>query len=328
MNSPLETTTLSPAARNDSSASDVDGRRTPLKFKPIRLCDLPLINSILQDSLSRTCDYTTGGIFMWIGYFGYEYCVVDDTLFIKGLAQNDRSVTAFSLPIGPMPLEKSVEMIRDYCSAEGIRPVFSAIPEDKIDYLTAVVPGIPEELGDWGDYLYSADALANLTGKALSKKRNHVNRFMADNPAYSFEPLDRNNISDARLFLDRLDNENEKSDPGMADYEKRQCDAVLRDFYSYPFEGAVLRDDNGRIVAFTVGEVIGDTLYVHIEKMDHTVAGSGETINKLFASHMLLRHPAIRFINREDASGDPGLQKAKESYHPIAVLRKFNLTAD
>lgn len=265
---------------------------------------------------------------MWTGYFGYEHCVVDNTLFIKGLALNDRSVTAFSLPIGPMPLEKSVEMIRDYCRNKGIRPVFSAIPEDKIDYLTTIVSGEPEQLDDWGDYLYSAEALASLTGKALSKKRNHVNRFMADNPGYSFESINRNNISDTRHFLDLLDNKNEKADPEMAGYEKSQCDAVLRDFYSYPFEGAVLRDGKRRIVAFTVGEVIGDTLYVHIEKMDHTVAGSGETINKLFASHTLLRHPSVRFINREDASGDPGLQKAKESYHPLTVLRKFNLAVD
>ena len=37
-----------------------------LEFRPITLADLPAINSMLQRSDSRTCDYTLGGIYMWI----------------------------------------------------------------------------------------------------------------------------------------------------------------------------------------------------------------------------------------------------------------------
>ena len=72
------------------------------------------------------------------------------------------------------------------------------------------------------------------------------------------------------------------------------------------------------IVAFTLGEVIGDTLYVHIEKMNHLVNGAGETVNKLFAELMTGHHPEVRYINREEDVGDPGLRHAKESYHPSA----------
>ena len=64
---------------------------------------------------------------------------------------------------------------------------------------------------------------------------------------------------------------------------------------------------------------------IHIEKMNHEVAGAGETINKLFAAEMLHRHPGLRYINREDDAGDPGLRYAKESYHPLRLLRKFNV---
>ena len=62
----------------DASDADV------LKFAPITQADLPLINGLLQSAISRTCDYSIGGIFMWIDYFKYEYCVAFDTLFIKG----------------------------------------------------------------------------------------------------------------------------------------------------------------------------------------------------------------------------------------------------
>ncbi len=55
---------------------------TALNFRPITLADLTLINGLLQAAISRTCDYTAGGIFMWIDYFNYEYCVYSNTLFI------------------------------------------------------------------------------------------------------------------------------------------------------------------------------------------------------------------------------------------------------
>ncbi|MDE6378584.1 MAG: phosphatidylglycerol lysyltransferase domain-containing protein, partial [Duncaniella sp.] len=104
-----------------------------------------------------------------------------------------------------------------------------------------------------------------------------------------------------------------------------QVFAVLDNLDAYPFEGAVLSTPGHGVVAFTLGEVIGDTLYTHIEKMDHTVNGAGETINKLFAGMMSARYHELVYINREEDTGDPGLRHAKESYHPAMILRKYNV---
>ena len=59
--------------------------------------------------------------------------------------------------------------------------------------------------------------------------------------------------------------------------------------------------------------------------MNHDVAGAGETINKLFAEMMTNRHPEIIYINRQEDVGDPGLRHAKESYHPLKLLDKYNV---
>lgn len=296
-----------------------------LRFRAITPDTMPLINSLLQTGSSRTCDYTIGGIFMWIKRFGYRYCVYRDTLFLKGINESDRRQTAFSLPIGTLPLEECVELIREYCDYHDIEPVFTAIPEDRIDYLLSVADGALDELDDWADYLYDAAQLASLTGKKFNKKRNHVNRFMTENPHCKLEPLTASLLPEVLLFHTGLHSDELSDDDGSAQYEKNECTEILNHYNSYPFEGAVLRDETGEICAYTCGEIIGDTLYIHIEKMNHEIAGSGETINKMFAEYMTHRHPSLRFINREEDCGDPGLRHAKESYNPLMRLRKFNL---
>lgn len=301
-----------------------DGSR--LIFKPVTLSDLPLINRLLQHGDSRTCDFTVGGIFMWIDYFKYEYCVVNGTLFIKGFCVDHSDLEAFSYPTGDMELKDAVELIREYCLSENLAMNFSAVPEDKVDALSEFAGGRVEHLDDWADYLYDIDGLATLSGKKYNKKRNHVNRFVADNPGWRLEPLNYKNLDETKDFFSSL-RLADKLDIHTAIYEREECFKVLDNLGSYPFEGAVLRDGEGRIVAFSIGEAIRDTLYVHIEKTDHSVSGANEAINQLFAREMLARHPRLRFVNREEDMGDPGLRYAKSSYHPVNLLGKYNIMA-
>lgn len=302
-----------------------------LRFTPVTDADLPLINGLLQAAISRTCDYSIGGIFMWIDYFNYEYCVAYDTLFIKGRTETLRSEVAFMLPVGALPLDQAVELIRLYCDRRGLRPVFSAVPDDRLEALVDVLGQNAdiEPIDDWADYLYDIRSLASLKGKSLSKKRNHVNQFIAANPDWILEPLSYDLLPETRMFFDgnRTGEKTDDASAAMAEYEHEQCSRVLRDYASYPFEGAVLRGQSGEIVAMAIGEVIGDTLFVHIEKMNHEVPGAGAAINKFFSEYMLTRHPALRYANREEDCGDPGLRVAKLQYKPFALLHKYNVRA-
>lgn len=267
---------------------------------------------------------------MWVDYFHYEYCITGDTLFLKGVSELHPEIAAFSLPVGAMPLTGSIAMLKDYCRRQRMATRLSAVPEDRLADLLSVTGGAVEELADWSDYIYEADKLATLSGKALGKKRNHVNRFMADNEGWSAEWLSAANMRPAREAYMRWLGSGTTAglDAASAIEESAQTLAVMDDFGRYPFEGLVLNDGAGRVVAFTMGEVIGDTLYTHIEKMDHEVAGAGETINKLFAERILERHPEIVYINREEDAGDPGLRQAKLSYHPAIVLHKYDVVVD
>lgn len=261
---------------------------------------------------------------MWTDYFHYEYCVYGDTLFVKGVSEIHPQLPAYSLPVGAMPLRKAVELIVAYCQANGETLRFSAVPADRVDELREIIPGREEKLEDWSDYIYDAQALATLAGKKYNKKRNHVNRFMAENPDYSVEPLSAENLAEIRESYTRW-LAAESIEAASATEESIQTLKVIDNYDRYPFDGILLRDGKGEVVAFTMGEVIGDTLFSHIEKMDHTVAGAGEMINKMFAQYITERYPQVIYINREEDAGDPGLRQAKMSYNPVLILEKYDI---
>lgn len=273
----------------------------------------------------RTCDFSYGGLLMWAPYFDYEYAIVDDTLFIKG--RDESGQESFNVPLGSMPISDAIDMLREYCRERGIPLRLSAIPAKVAGELSELY-GVPVvEQPAIADYLYSAEALATLVGKKLSKKRNHVNHFMteyADRHAY--ERLHRSHVPEIRRKM-MHDIEQEAGQSEQAAQERRLAGCFMQEFEdgNPNMIGGVLKVD-GHIVAYTIGEVKDDTLYVHIEKAERKVAGSYETINTLFVRDMLKDFPGLQYVNREDDAGDPGLRAAKQSYHPLDLLRKFTIT--
>lgn len=298
-----------------------------LSFQPVTLASMQEIYRYLKLSHSRTCDFTVGGIFMWIEYFDYRYCVQDDTLFIMGRLEDDRREIAFSLPLGALPLNRSVGMIEEYCRAHGLTPNMSAVPEDALPALQAAFPACRvDELVDWGDYLYDSRSLATLTGHKYNRKRNRVNKFAREYPRYEYRRLMPDDVPAVRaFFVERYCRQTDFSE--MARYENSAVLQVLDNYarlVALGFSGGYIVVDD-RIVAFTIGEVLGDTLYVHIEKALYDYAGSYEAINYRYAADCGSEHPEVLYINREDDAGDAGLREAKRSYNPLGILKKYDV---
>ncbi len=293
-------------------------------FRPVTHEAMAEIWPVLSREAGRTTDFSYGGLLMWVDYFNYEYAIVNDTLFIKGLVENDVTTPAFSLPVGAMPLSESIAMLREYCKRENMKCELSAVPEYAMEELRTLQPVSEEELTDWADYLYDAVPLATLSGKKMAKKRNHVNKFIATNPDWELVEMTPGNASEAMAFMDIFDLEGDSTPMAI---EERKLTRVLIDMLKAgdsSLIGALLKTD-GKVCAFTIGDIKGDTLFVHVEKATRAVDGSYEMINKAFAESVCARHPEVKYINREDDAGDEGLRRAKESYHPVEKLRKYNV---
>ena len=93
----------------------------------------------------------------------------------------------------------------------------------------------------------------------------------------------------------------------------------------YDLLGGILLVE-GEIVGMSLGEVVGDTLFTHIEKADRDYEGCYQMLVAQFAQHFA--HEGVHLINREDDAGDMRLRTSKLSYHPVALLEKFTVTVE
>ncbi len=294
------------------------------EFKKINPEDMPIMWEYLKKEAGRTTDFSYAGVLMWVNYFNYEYAIYRNTLFIKGVVENDMSKPAFSLPVGELPLKESVEILKEYCDANNIELEFSAIPEYAIEDMKSLSPRYIEELTDWGDYLYDVKPLATLKGKKMSKKRNHVHQFLSEYSDWKAIEMTPENADEAMRFMDLFDLEGDSTDMAKAERElSRELIRYLKNG-DRNLKGLLLYVDD-KVCDYTIGDIKGDTLFIHVEKATRHVNGSYEMINYLFANKMTEKNPDILYINREDNSGDMGLRMAKESYHPKEILKKYNI---
>ncbi|MDE5591532.1 MAG: phosphatidylglycerol lysyltransferase domain-containing protein, partial [Helicobacter sp.] len=95
----------------------------------------------------------------------------------------------------------------------------------------------------------------------------------------------------------------------------------LKVFESLSFQGGILRVD-GKIIAFSFGEPLNkDTVVIHIEKANIEYQGAYQAINREFLANQWRNYT---YVNREEDLGIEGLRKAKQSYQPLFLQKKFD----
>ena len=296
-----------------------------LKFEPVTIDIADKLLQFVQPEKTRSCDYTPGNLVMWARFMDYRYAIEEETLFISCKSQNDMKSEAFLPPIGKMELKEAVAILKEYCENTGKELRLTAVPQEFVEELRNILPHFEcEELENWSDYVYDIQKLATLQGKALNKKRNRYNKFITEQPAYTYNRCTADDITDVVKFLASNRECQHNREDNMRCYEHWQCMATVRNLLKYEQPAGVLRID-GRITAFTLGEVFNDTLFVHIEKADHNIAGASEAINRLFVNDILAEHPELVYANREEDLGDPGLRQVKRAYNPVMMVQRYEM---
>lgn len=295
-----------------------------LSFRPLQMSDASLIRSFLQHFRERLCDYTMSGLLLWRDYFRTEIAIDGELLFVRHIIRGANQ-TVFGYPQGPEPLRHNgVERILAHCRENGEKPVLCNVTAGELNILQsqyAVRSANPER--DWFDYLYAAEDLAEMAGRRYAGQRNHISQFRRAFPEARYEPLSAGLIEPAKAFLGHLAARQEHPTDMLLE-EYRALNEVLENLSAYGVFGGLLMDGE-RVLALSLGETLGNTMFVHTEKADPDAPGAYQMIAREFARH---NAEGLRWINREEDMGIEGLRQSKLRYHPSELLEKNTVELD
>lgn len=290
-----------------------------MEFSRLTLGCIGEIRRYFANNECRICDCTIGGTFMWRDFHHTEYAVEDEALYIKVAYPQ----IAFAPPRGAGAGREAYERIIGYCAEKGMPARLCSVSLTVLEDILDMFPGAKAATDrDCSDYIYLSESIATLAGRKLAGQRNHINRFVREHPDWTFERIDAGNLGDVRNFFERYAQEHIKDYPAYIEGNRKALE-VLDNLDIYGQSGGVLRA-GGRVVGASLGEVVGDTLFVHVEKADADCHGSYPMLMKQFA--MMYASEGTAFINREEDDGVEGLRASKLSYHPIMLLDKYTVT--
>ncbi len=288
-----------------------------MEFKKLEFGDLELIRNYYVKYTNKTCDRTIGGSFMWRDYFHTMYALVEDTLIMKCIKDGE---TVFCFPMGEK-VDVALSAIEKYCEKEGISPEFVSLSIDEMEYLKQRYPEATIiENRDWSDYLYLTTDHANFTGRKFTTQRNHINKFLRNYENWELRLIDDNTLAEVKAFYSDYEARFAKSDVTAIE-EQEKTNEVLDRYKDYGFVGYALYVEN-KVVGFSIGEIVGDVMFIHVEKADKSMEGVNTMLVMQFAKQFESR---VTYLNREEDVGDMGLRYSKTKYRPIDMVYKYEV---
>lgn len=287
-------------------------------FRRPELEDREKIQRYFDKYPSRNCERTFVNAYLWSRHYGVTFAIVENTLVFK----MEHYGCSFTYPLGEeSDVKRALEILMQYAREKGVEFRLHNVSASQYEKLDGLYPGKYEieYHRDVADYVYETEKLASLSGKKLSPKRNHINKFKSTYENWSYESMSKENLEEC--FQMALEWRNENGCDEDHDKNSEMCVTLnaLRLFEELHLTGGVLKID-GKVIAFTIGEpVCKDTFVVHIEKAFADIQGAYPMINQQFVQHECMEYS---YINREDDAGSEGLRKAKLSYRPIFLIEK------
>ena len=293
---------------------------TKLNFEPVELNHADMLKAAFSSQKYRISSFTAGSAIMWQKIYNIRVCEAFGCVIL--VADYPSEGKCYSIPVGG-DVKAAINAVYDECKNSGEKCIFSDVPEDGLELLKEIFGEKRLKISTddgWSDYLYNASDLITYSGKKFNGQRNHVNRFNRLYPDAVFEPLTRENFDEAYEFLKNYISQNgTTSESG----ELEGCAAIrlMKRYFDLNLYGAILKANN-KIISLSIGEKVGDTLFVHVEKGLIEFSGVYQVMVQKFAETYA---GDVLFINREEDDGVEGLRKSKLSYHPIGLLNKYSV---
>lgn len=285
-----------------------------LSFKKIEISDIEIYNEYMKNSDELSCENAFVNLLVWQPMYNNMLAEKDGMLIIKsGFEENE----SFRLPYGA-DLEKGIGLIREYLGSD---PVFWTQEGPNLERFNNIFGKDYEfaESRDAFDYIYLQSDLANLSGKKYHSKRNHISAF-SKKYDWHYETVNGSNIDAVRECARLWYNENADRMSETMLCEQKGIETMLCNMEALSVKGGAIFVDD-RVVAFCIGSPINSRCFdTHIEKALSDYSEAYAVINREFAKNELSDY---KYINREDDLGLEGLRRAKLSYKPAILLKKY-----
>ena len=287
------------------------------ELRPLTLADKPLVDAALGRHPPEISELTFTNLFCWQAKRRVTMAECPDGLaFVAG--ESDRSY--FLPPVCAGGVADAARSLFAHAGVVGLAPVIERVPEAMVEELARAGFRVEEDRANW-DYVYRVSDLALLDGRHYDGKRNFIRQVLASHRC-EYRRITAENVSDCLALETSWCNLRHcELDPGL----EAEQGAIAACFGNWEelslIGGAVLVE--GEIQAFAIGERLNPTTaVVHFEKANPEMRGMYQLINHWFARNEL---SDFEFVNREQDLGIEGLRKAKESYHPHHMVRKFTV---
>lgn len=277
----------------------------------------------------NSCQHSFVASYCMYGKYGDQFCVEDDVLFTLRSRRGKEGERIYLFPLcdpaDEDKLEAAVEKVLADAAGHGCRARFETITERAADFLARRFPGrfaIREER-DLAEYIYSFDKLAHLPGHEMRSKRYDLHTFER-NYEGRFEVRvikTEEEIAGIRRFqeawiVERVEHEEDV----QLELEHEAITCGLDHFFDLGLSGILLYVD-GELAGYAYGGALSDDCYdVMIEKGNREIQDIYRVLNR---DIVRLCCEGTQWINREEDLGVEGLRKAKLSYKPDILLKKY-----
>lgn len=277
------------------------------------------MEELLGYSNYNSCEYSFTDLFNWGGVHQTEVARMGD----YGIIRSGFKEFSYLYPFGRGNIRPVIEAMMEDAREHRVTFTISLILEPMKEELETLFPGLfaYSEERAYFDYIYTQESLSTLRGRQLSGKRNHINAFKKLYPDWSFEKITAENIAECWQMNEEWSARNELSLGSGLLKERSALKSAFEHFFEENLVGGLIRV-NGKVIAYSMGHPLNsDTFVVHFEKAFDDIRGAYQMINQQFALNCC---EGYTYLNREDDTGLEGLRKAKLSYLPHTLLKKYD----
>ena len=282
-----------------------------MDFKKVEFNDIDLFRDFYIKYNKGYNNNTLGGIFAWREMLKAEYAVFENILFYRVTLKNIGIV--YGMPLCDN-IDKALTILNAYVKSNNYKLSFFSVLDDELELLNRYYECNVRKVG-FGDYIYDFNSLKSMSGRKLHGQKNHLNYFLKNYESREIIEADKDNVKELLHFIEKVKNVVKEQNAYMYRDELGYNIEVINNFDRYKYNGIIVKV-NTTLAGFVLGELIKDTVFLHIMKINKEYRGIAPF---LITEYLKRFGDNIKYVNMEDDAGDEDLKYTKMCYHPIIV---------